>query len=213
MGVSDSRLLPLQKGEQVIDQITTISNRSKQSEIDSSLEKLKNLQIAGPLLKAPSTESSLTELLLKRSPSQGPAVEYGAVDPTTTAELFALFHQWQKDAAIKISNKQEDLGFKIDAAEALAMKLLQRFNYSASTMKTSALHLQEVHALKDDVKNMKQKLNEVLANYEGLCKRIDDNGPDYLKTSTRRFSAADLEAVRVHARSTRRLLQRSSSTK
>ena len=38
---------------------------------------------------------------------------------------------------------QLEIGFKIDAVEAVAMKLLQRLNYSASVMKTSAAHLQE----------------------------------------------------------------------
>ena len=39
--------------------------------------------------------------------------------------------------------EQEEIGFKIDAVEAVAMKLLQRLNYSASVMKTSAIQLQE----------------------------------------------------------------------
>lgn len=47
---------------------------------------------------------------------------------------------------------QEEIGFKIDAVEAVAMKLLQRLNYSASVMKTSAVHLQ-------DGKNMNRHLH------------------------------------------------------
>lgn len=39
--------------------------------------------------------------------------------------------------------EQEEIGFKIEAVEAVAMKLLQRLNYSASVMKTSAAHLQD----------------------------------------------------------------------
>jgi hypothetical protein len=46
---------------------------------------------------------------------------------------FSFFFGW----------KQEEIGFKIDAVEAVAMKLLQRLNYSASVMKTSAVHLQD----------------------------------------------------------------------
>jgi hypothetical protein len=41
------------------------------------------------------------------------------------------------------SRGQLEIGFKIDAVEAVAMKLLQRLNYSASVMKTSAAHLEE----------------------------------------------------------------------
>jgi hypothetical protein len=114
----------------------------------------------------------------------------GTSDATTTAELLALYQEWHRLTAAKVSKnqvsyfynshcwfkewkgpkiyisfflmtvvlmgtiqsvlgfhffgwKQEEIGFKIDAVEAVAMKLLQRLNYSASVMKTSAVHLQD----------------------------------------------------------------------
>jgi hypothetical protein len=38
---------------------------------------------------------------------------------------------------------QAELGFQIEGVEAVAMKLLQRLNYSASVIKTSAAYLQD----------------------------------------------------------------------
>ena len=38
---------------------------------------------------------------------------------------------------------QEEIENKIDVADALAVKLLQRFNFSVSAMKTASQHLSE----------------------------------------------------------------------
>lgn len=38
---------------------------------------------------------------------------------------------------------QEDIEYKIEVADALAVKLLQSLNYSVSTMKTASQHLSE----------------------------------------------------------------------
>lgn len=118
--------------------------------------------------------------------------------------------------------------------EAVAMKLLQRLNYSASVMKTSAASLQDgtfiflfpgftwnlipflflkvsitasllkinkckdcwvndscllcvssVQYLKVEVLEMKKALNIVLEKYEALCKRVEQQGPDFLSGPTR----------------------------
>ncbi|KAH8971906.1 hypothetical protein BDL97_02G167100 [Sphagnum fallax] len=74
-----------------------------------------------------------------------------------------------------------ELGFQIEGVEAVAMKLLQRLNYSASVIKTSAAYLQDVQGLKVEVCEMKAGLNNVLESYEALCKRVEAQGPDFLQ--------------------------------
>ncbi|KAG0612513.1 hypothetical protein M758_6G033500 [Ceratodon purpureus] len=145
---------------------------------------------AGPTLRSPGEESSLTDILLQPKLSQSDSVNYAALDATTTAELLSLYQEWQRRNAAKVSKNQEEIGFKIDAVEAVAMKLLQRLNYSASVMKTSAAHLQDVEHLKVEVREMKRALNIVLGNYEALCKRVEMQGPEFLRGTTRPSSRA-----------------------
>jgi len=181
MGVTDSKLLSSEEG---VDEITTIKGRSAE-ELDPCLEKLRNLRVA--LLVEPK----------KRKPdvSHSRSVNNitwptGALDASTTAELLALYQEWQRLTAAQVSKNQLEIGFKIDAVEAVAMKLLQRLNYSASVMKTSAAHLEEVQYMKVEVREMKQALNSVLDNYEALCKRIELQGPDFLRPINRPVSRA-----------------------
>jgi hypothetical protein len=145
---------------------------------------------AEPLLKSPVGESSFTDILLQHNLSQSRSVDYGALDASTTAELLALYQEWQRLTAAQVSKNQLEIGFKIDAVEAVAMKLLQRLNYSASVMKTSAAHLEEVQYMKVEVREMKQALNSVLDNYEALCKQIELQGPDFLRPINRPVSRA-----------------------
>lgn len=188
MGVTDSKL---HSSESVsADGITTVVDKAE--EIDLHLEKLQRLEIAAPILKLVAVESSLKDLLLRRSLSQAHSGEHGSLDPATTATLLTLYHEWQRATAEKINKNQEDLGNKIDIVEALAMKLLQRFKFSLCIMKACATDLEDVHALKVEVGDMKGKLREVLENYSTLHKRINAEGPDFLKAVVRPFSMNDM---------------------
>ncbi|KAG0504997.1 hypothetical protein M758_N003500 [Ceratodon purpureus] len=138
MGAADSKLV---SSEGLVDVIETIRAGGSSEELDPCIERLQNLHVAGPILKSPKGESSLTDVLLQRNVSQ--SVDYGTIDATTTAELLSLYQEWQRLTAAEVSKNQKEIGFKIDAVEAVAMKLLQRLNYSASVMKTSAVHLQD----------------------------------------------------------------------
>ncbi|KAG0612510.1 hypothetical protein M758_6G033500 [Ceratodon purpureus] len=182
MGAADSKLI---SSEGVADVIETIRAGRSGEEVDPCLERLQNLRVA--LLVEPS----------KRKPDVSHARcvnnitwPTAALDATTTAELLSLYQEWQRRNAAKVSKNQEEIGFKIDAVEAVAMKLLQRLNYSASVMKTSAAHLQDVEHLKVEVREMKRALNIVLGNYEALCKRVEMQGPEFLRGTTRPSSRA-----------------------
>ncbi|XP_024395136.1 uncharacterized protein [Physcomitrium patens] len=181
MGAADSKL-PTQG---VVDSIETIKGGRSAEGLDPCIERLQNLSVAEPLLKSPVGESSLTDVLLERNFPQSRSVDYGSLDATTTAQLLSLYQEWQRLTADQVSKKQEEIGFKIDAVEAVAMKLLQRLNYSASVMKTSAASLQDVQYLKVEVLEMKKALNIVLEKYEALCKRVEQQGPDFLSGPTR----------------------------
>jgi hypothetical protein len=67
----------------------------------------------------------------------------GSSNASTTAELLEMYQEWQRVTAAQVSKKQAELGFQIEGVEAVAMKLLQRLNYSASVIKTSAAYLQD----------------------------------------------------------------------
>ncbi|GMP72586.1 hypothetical protein CsSME_00030560 [Camellia sinensis var. sinensis] len=90
---------------------------------------------------------------------------------------------------------QEEVENKIEVADALTVKLFQRFNYSLSTMKTTSHHLSEVHALQVDLGELKGRLTEAISNCDSLCKRINAEGPESLRSSVKPFSvtSADVE--------------------
>ncbi|GFP88142.1 hypothetical protein PHJA_000957900 [Phtheirospermum japonicum] len=77
----------------------------------------------------------------------------------------------------------EEIENKIEVADALAVKLLQRFNYSVSAIKTTSDHLSEVHALQVELGELKGRLTEVISNCDALCKRIASEGPRSLQSS------------------------------
>ncbi|KAI7981291.1 hypothetical protein LOK49_Contig53G00004 [Camellia lanceoleosa] len=93
---------------------------------------------------------------------------------------------------------QEEVENKIEVADALTVKLLQRFNYSLSTMKATSHHLSEVHALQVDLGELKVRLTEAISNCDSLCKRINAEGPESLRSSVKPFSvtSADVETSR-----------------
>ncbi|KAG5623357.1 hypothetical protein H5410_008575 [Solanum commersonii] len=114
----------------------------------------------------------------------------GCVDPKVLLELFSVYRQWQEEKAQKICKRQEELENKIEVADALAVKLLQRFNYSVSAMKTTSQHLSEVHGLQVELGVLKGRLTEVISNCDALCKRIDAEGPESLRSSIKPFTTA-----------------------
>lgn len=83
---------------------------------------------------------------------------------------------------------QEEVENKIEVADALAVKLLQRFNYSVSVMKTTSQNLSEVHALQVELGELKGRLNEVISNTDALCKRICTEGPETIRSSIKPFA-------------------------
>ncbi|OAY57516.1 uncharacterized protein LOC110609214 [Manihot esculenta] len=195
MGASESALSSSQQA--LADEITTVSERSQG--VDPILERLKSLQISRPILTSPPTEEgSLTDILI-RKPSSSSA--HATVNPKVLLELFSLFREWQDEKAQEISKKQEEIENKIEVADALATKLLQRFNYSVSTMKTTSQHLSEVHALQVEIGELKGRLTEVISNCDALCKRIATEGPQSLRSSVKPFavSTADSDIIRKPA--------------
>ncbi|KAL7192974.1 hypothetical protein ACSBR2_024728 [Camellia fascicularis] len=189
MGSSESTLLS-SKG--AVDEITTVSERFRGA--DPILERLRSLKIATPILTALPTETSLTDMLV-RKPSSSSAAS-GTVNPKVLLELFSVHRDWQEAKAQKISMKQEEIENKIEVADALVVKLLQRLNYSVSTMKASSHHLSEVHALKVELGELKGRLTEVISNCDALCRRINSEGPESLRSSVKPFSSVtstDLE--------------------
>jgi len=185
MGTSDSKL---NISRSPADEITTVKGRTE--ETDPILEKLKSLKIVSPILKSPPTESTLTDILVRKPSS---ASDSGSLDPESVFELFSLYREWQEDIAKRINKTQGELEHKIEIVDALAVKLLQRFNDSVSVMKSSATHLENVYPLQVEVGELKGKLKEVLANCDALCKRINADGPDVLQGSVMPLSANVLQ--------------------
>lgn len=193
MGSSESTLVPSQKSE---DGITTVSERFE--DVDPVLEKLRSLQIASPILTSESTESSLTDILV-RKPST--ASSTGIVDPKVILELFSVYQELQEKQAQNINKRQEEIENKIELADALALKLHQRYNYSVSAMKTTSAHLSGVDELQVELGELKGRLTEVMSNCDSLCKRIAAAGPEPLRSSIKPF-AADLKATASPSSST-----------
>ncbi|CAL5324295.1 unnamed protein product [Camellia sinensis] len=195
MGSSESTLSSSQRAD---DEISTVSSQSEV--VDPLLEKLRSLKIATPILTAPlEEETSLTDILVRK-----PSSSSASVNPMVLLELFSMYRDWQEAKIQTISKKQEEVENKIEVADALTGKLLQRFNYSVSTMKTTSHHLSEVHALQVDLGELKGRLTEVISNCDSLCKRINAEGPESLRSSVKPFSviSADLEtSCRSHGKS------------
>ncbi|XP_031258477.1 uncharacterized protein LOC116116552 isoform X5 [Pistacia vera] len=135
MGASESTLSS-SRPPRSVDQITTVSKRSES--VDPILEKLKALKITTPILTSPPTEGSLTDILVRKPSSSSTS---GTVNPKVLLELFSMYRDWQEEKAQQISKRQEEVENKIEVADALTIKLLQRFSHSVSAMKTTSQHL------------------------------------------------------------------------
>ncbi|KAL2497648.1 hypothetical protein Adt_23198 [Abeliophyllum distichum] len=182
MGASESSLIGSQNPD---DGITTVSERTQG--VDSILERVQSLKITTPILTSAPPESSLTDILVRKPSSSSSS---GTVNPNVLLELFAMYRDWQEKKAQNISRRQEEIENKIEVVDALAVKLLQRFNYSVSAMKSTSRHLSEVHALQVDLGELKGRLTEVISNCDALCKRIATEGPESLQSSIKPFTAA-----------------------
>ncbi|XP_006393831.2 uncharacterized protein LOC18013140 [Eutrema salsugineum] len=182
MGASDSTLLGAQE-KRGGDVITTISHRSEI--VDPVLENLKSLTVSTPILKSPPTESSLTDILVRKALSSSSS---NTVDPQILVELFSIYREWQESKAQEITKRQEDIENKIEVADALATKLVQRFNHSVSAMRTTSQHLSQVHGLQVELGELKGRLTEVISNCDTLCKRINSEGPESLRSTVTPFA-------------------------
>ncbi|KAJ0683539.1 hypothetical protein HanPI659440_Chr16g0659401 [Helianthus annuus] len=194
MGSSESTLINSQNSEE--DGITTVSERIK--DVDPVLQRLRSLTIASPILttSASTTESSLTDILVRK-----PSTSSNTTDPKVLIELFTVYQELQEKQAQNINKRQEEIENKIEVADALALKLLQRYNYSVSAMKTTATHLSGVDELQVELGVLKGRLTEVVSNCDALCKRIAADGPEPLCSSVKPFAAAaaaDLRTTTSH---------------
>ncbi|XP_058098789.1 uncharacterized protein LOC131243436 isoform X2 [Magnolia sinica] len=205
MGSAESILSNAQQQPTADDEITTVSERTEG--VDPILERLKSLKIATPILKSPppqTTDSSLTDILV-RKPLSSSSVS-GTLNPNVLLELFSLYRDWQEEKAKRISQKQDEIEIKIETTDALAVKLLQRLNYSLSAMRTTAHHLSDVHPLEVEVGELKGRLTEVISNCDTLCKRITLEGPESLRSSVKPF--ADSDVGPTHLTNLQRILRR-----
>ncbi|KAJ6682192.1 hypothetical protein OIU74_020437 [Salix koriyanagi] len=116
------------------------------------------------------------------------------VNPDVLLELFSVYRDWQEAKVQQISKKQEDIESKIEVADALAIKLLQRFNDSVSAMKTTSQNLSEVHSLQVEIGELKGRLTDVISNCDALCNRITTEGPESLRSSVKPFSTATADS-------------------
>ncbi|CDP01917.1 unnamed protein product [Coffea canephora] len=185
MGASESSLSGSQRPG---DEITTVSERSEI--VDPVIEQLKSLKIATPILTSTPAETSLTDILVRKASSSSNS---STVNPNVLLELFSMYRDWQERKAQTISKRQEEIENKIEVADALAVKLLQRFNYSVSAMKTTSHHLSEVHALQVELGELKGRLTEVISNCDALCQRITAEGPESLRSSIKPFTASPMD--------------------
>ena len=182
MGASESTFSSAETSD---NKITTVTERLQIS--DPILERLKSLKITPPVLTSPPTEGSLTDILVRRpSSSQASAT----LNPKVLLELFSIYRDWQEERVQEISKNQEEIDNKIEVADALAIKLLQRYNHSTSTMKTASQHLSGVHSLQVEIGKLKGRLTEVISNCDALCKRIEAEGPEPLRSSIKPFAIA-----------------------
>ncbi|KAI5438799.1 uncharacterized protein LOC127120160 isoform X2 [Lathyrus oleraceus] len=180
MGASESTFPTVQTPD---DQITTVTAPLEAS--DPILERLKSLKITPPVLTSPPTEGTLTDILVRR-----PSSSLATVNPKVLLELFSMYRDWQEERVQEISKNQEEIENKIEVADALAIKLLQRYNHSTSTMKTASQHLSGVHSLQVEIGRLKGRLTEVISNCDALCKRITAEGPEPLRSSMKPFAIA-----------------------
>ncbi|KAL5564350.1 hypothetical protein UlMin_027514 [Ulmus minor] len=188
MGASESTLSSSQRQS---DKITTISERSELA--DPILKKLKSLNISTLILTSPPAEGSLTDILVRKASSSSAP---GTVDLKVLLELFSMYHDYQEEKTQKISTNQN----KIEVADALTIKLLQRLNYLVSAMKALHKIYQKcvVPTLQVEIGELKGRLTEVISNCDGLYRRIATEGPQSLWSSVKPFAVTAAAATMLY---------------
>ncbi|GAA0162720.1 hypothetical protein LIER_18751 [Lithospermum erythrorhizon] len=93
---------------------------------------------------------------------------------------------------------EEDIENKIDVADALSVKLLKRFNYSVSTMRTCFQDGVKVHGLQVELGELKGRVTKAISICDVLCKRIARERPESLQSSIKPFApnSTDVESSR-----------------
>ncbi|KAL5576293.1 hypothetical protein UlMin_017992 [Ulmus minor] len=148
-----------------------------------------------PILTPPLEEGSLTDILVRKVYSSSTP---GTVDPKVLLELFSMYRDYQEEKTQKISTNQEEIENKIEVADALAIKLLQRLNYSVSAMKASSQKLSEVPALQVEIGELKGRLTEVINNCDALYRRIAAECPQCLRSSVKPFAVTAAAAIMLY---------------
>eukprot|EP00897_Mesotaenium_endlicherianum_P001059 jgi/Mesen1/10954/ME000096S10536 len=110
--------------------------------IDPCLEKLQSLRLSVPLL-GPGVAPRARDGAPGGGPSGADLARRLGLAPEAAAELVQLYQAWQDAAHARMGHNQEELHARLEAVEALAMKVVQRLNFAASAMKSSAAHLQQ----------------------------------------------------------------------
>ncbi|KAF3485473.1 hypothetical protein F2Q69_00055070 [Brassica cretica] len=64
-----------------------------------------------------------------------------------------------------------------------------------SAMRTTSHHLSQVHGLQVELGELKGRLTEVINNCDSLCKRINSEGPESLRSTVTPFVLAPPESV------------------
>ncbi|KAJ7944186.1 Sodium-dependent phosphate transporter 1 [Quillaja saponaria] len=200
MGASESTFSSSQV-KRPDDGITTVSKPSEAA--DPVLERLKSLKITSPILTSPVAEDSLTDILVRKPLSSSiPAT----ANPKVLFELFSMYRDWLEDRALKISKAQEEIQNKIEVVDAFAVKLLQRFNYSVSAMKTTSQHLSAVHSLQVEIGELEGRLTEVIRNCDALCKRVATEGWESLWSSIKPFAVVPADSGISYSSSTQQTI-------
>ncbi|MBA0655538.1 hypothetical protein Goklo_008012, partial [Gossypium klotzschianum] len=154
------------------DQISTISQRSET--VDPVLEKLKSLSITSPILTTPPADGSLTDILVRRPSSSssqgGPQEKAQTICKKQVCHPLDKFCELENNCCSRMGGLVllwEDIEYKIEVADALA---------------TSPKFKPLIHTLQVELRELKERLTEVLSNYEALCNRIAAEGPEPLRS-------------------------------
>ncbi|THG02062.1 hypothetical protein TEA_012645 [Camellia sinensis var. sinensis] len=175
-----------------VDEITTVSERFQGA--DPILERLRSLKIATPILTALPTETSLTDMLVRKPSSSSAA----------SGDIFFLFENLNNSAhliwELKLNVKVFDepiIGILLPMDEIGTVNpkvLLELFSVHRDWQEAKAQKI--IHALKVELGELKGRLTEVISNCDALCRRINSEGPESLRSSVKPFSSVtptDLE--------------------
>ncbi|CAH1432411.1 unnamed protein product [Lactuca virosa] len=81
---------------------------------------------ATSILTSEPSKSSLTDILVNRPSTSSNTV---IMDPKVLMELYTTYQEWQEQQAHTFHKSQEEVENKIEIENALAIKLLQTYNF------------------------------------------------------------------------------------